>query len=191
MTTNRHKRSDLAAWFAGRLPDAWFTEAPTVRADREEILVIGRLAEPKLHEAPGAAGGTESSGEAETASSDDGARVAAVTRINGFREDTRAERIRIALEAEHLFGRKVSWGAACGSEERRFTTAGVPVMTRLRMDERAVLDTLIDAGVARSRSEALAWCVRLVGRHQADWIDQLRSALDTVERVRDEGPQDA
>ena len=62
-------------------------------------------------------------------------------------------------------------------------------MTRLRMDERAVLDTLIDAGVARSRSEALAWCVRLVGTHQADWIEQLREAMAHVEKVRAEGPQ--
>jgi len=51
-----------------------------------------------------------------------------------------------------------------------------------------VLDTLIDAGVARSRSEALAWCVRLVGQHQADWIAELRDALTTVERVRAGGP---
>ncbi len=56
------------------------------------------------------------------------------------------------------------------------------------MPERAVLDTLLDAGVARSRSEALAWCVRLVGRHEKDWIDQLREAMATVEAVRAEGP---
>jgi len=54
-------------------------------------------------------------------------------------------------------------------------------MTRLRMSERLVLDTLVGAGVARSRSEALAWCVRLVGDHQGDWIQQLRDALVAVE----------
>jgi hypothetical protein len=97
----------------------------------------------------------------------------------------------IADDAETLWGRKVSWGARCGDVEERFTTQSVPVMTRLRMDERAVLDTLIDAGVARSRSEALAWCVRLVGQHQADWIEALRDALATVERVRAEGPEAA
>jgi hypothetical protein len=64
-------------------------------------------------------------------------------------------------------------------------------MTRLRMDERAVLDTLIDAGVARSRSEALAWCVRLVGQHQSDWITDLREAIANVERVRAGGPDAA
>ena len=66
--------------------------------------------------------------------------------------------------------------------------ASVPAMTRLRMPERLVLDTLIDAGIARSRSEALAWCVRLVGRHERDWIAQLREAMEHVERVREAGP---
>jgi hypothetical protein len=82
----------------------------------------------------------------------------------------------------------VSWGARCGEAEEHFTTLGVPVMTRLRLSDRAVLDTLIDAGVARSRSEALAWCVRLVGRHQDEWIKSLREALTAVEKVRSEGP---
>ena len=69
-----------------------------------------------------------------------------------------------------------------------FTTLSVPVMTRLRLPERQVLDTLVDAGVARSRSHALAWCVRLVGDHEGEWIDQLREALVHVEKVRSEGP---
>lgn len=56
------------------------------------------------------------------------------------------------------------------------------------MPERAVLDTLIDSGVARSRSEALAWCARLVGKHQAEWLRDLREALTRVEQVRAEGP---
>ena len=51
-----------------------------------------------------------------------------------------------------------------------------------------MLDTLIDAGVARSRSEAMAWCVRLVGKHQGDWITQLRTAMAQVEQVRANGP---
>jgi len=62
-------------------------------------------------------------------------------------------------------------------------------MTRLRMNERRILDTLVDAGVARSRSEALAWCVRLVRDHEGDWIEQLRAALVQVEAVRSEGPE--
>jgi hypothetical protein len=163
---------DVAAWFAGRLPDGWFVEAPDVRADREEILVVGELATPELGE-----GATEESRQ-----------VAGLARIGAFRDDTRAARMGIADDAELLWGRKVSWGARCCGAEQHFTTQSVPVMTRLRMDERAVLDTLIDAGVARSRSEALAWCVRLVGRNQAEWIGQLREAMSKVQQVRDDGP---
>jgi hypothetical protein len=114
--------------------------------------------------------------------------VALAARIRGFREDTRDQRIHIAREAEHRFERKVSWGARCADREELFTVASVPAMTRLRLGERQVLDTLIDAGIARSRSEALAWCVRLVGRHQGEWIDQLREAMSHVEDVRAKGP---
>ena len=160
---------DIQAWFAGRVADEWFTETPTIRLDREEILVIGRLAPPKVADD----------------ATDDTVDAACGSRIAGFREDTRERRIRIAEEAEHRFARKVSWGATCGDVERIFTAAAVPVMTRLRMDERGVLDTLIDAGVARSRSEALAWCVKLVGEHEADWIAELREAIAEVDKIRD------
>jgi hypothetical protein len=94
----------------------------------------------------------------------------------------------IAQEAESRFGRKVSWGVERDGVTTMFTTQTTPVMTRLRLPERTVLDTLIDAGVARSRSDALAWCVRLVGRHQAEWLTDLREALVGVEQAREEGP---
>jgi hypothetical protein len=184
-------RADVQAWFVGRMPDGWFVEPPAVTVDREEILVVGVLPEPPLP-SPDAGTGDEATaaGGAEGGATTDSnaAEVARRARIKGFREDTRAQRMRIADEAELLWGRKVSWGARCGTVTETFTNQAVPVMSRLRMDERLVLDTLIDAGVARSRSEALAWCVRLVGKHQAEWIDQLRDALDTLGRVRADGP---
>jgi hypothetical protein len=164
--------TELAGWFAGRLPDGWFTAPAEVSVDREEILVVGPLAEPQL--------------AADAA--DDARRAALAARIEGFREDTREARMRIADEAELRFGRKVAWGASCGDARAVFTNLSVPVMTRLRMPERRVLDTLVDAGVARSRSDALAWCVRLVRQHQGEWIEQLRDALVHVEKVRDGGP---
>ena len=167
--------ADLSAWFTGRLPDAWFTDAPEVTVDRDEVLVVGTLAEPE--HAQGADADTR--------------RAAAAGRIEGFREDTREQRMRIADEAEHRFGRKVAWGARCGEHGLVFTHLSVPVMTRLRMGERRVLDTLVDAGVARSRSDALAWCVRLVKEHQGEWVEQLREALVHVERVRADGPSPA
>lgn len=166
---------DIRGWFAGRLPDDWFISEPEIRSDREEIMVIGTLPGPKTDDD----------------ASDETKQAATSARIDRFREDTRDARMQIADEAEHRFGCKVSWGAACGDTTKRFTTLGVPVMTRLRMPEREVLDTLIDAGVARSRSEALAWCVRLVGRHQSEWLADLRDAMTHVEQVRGEGPETA
>ena len=171
--TSTTKAQDVAGWFAGRLPDEWFTEAPEVTTDREEILVVGRLAEPEYPKA-----------------ADDSARATArVARIQRFREETREQRMKIADEAEERTGRKVAWGARCGDERRVFTALAVPVMTRLRMSELQVLDTLVGAGVARSRSDALAWCVRLVRDHEGEWIEQLRGALVAVNEARANGPK--
>jgi hypothetical protein len=165
-------KEKLHGWFTGRLPGDWFTGPADVTLDREEITVVGPLAEPETRE-----GATD----AERSEAVDG-------RIRRFREDTRDHRIQIAREAEHKFGRKVSWGARCGDRSVMFTTLSIPVMTRLRQPQRLVLDTLVDAGVARSRSEALAWCVRLVGEHEDSWLADLREALRHVEQVRSEGP---
>ena len=163
---------DLAAWLAGRLPDGWFTGAPEVTVDREEIVVVGELAAPEVEDGADAA-----------------TRAAAATgRISRFREETREERIEIARQAEHRYGRKVAWGARIGDVEELFTTLSVPVMTRLRQPERLVLDTLVDAGVARSRSDALAWAVALVGEHASSWLEDLRGAMSAVDDLRARGP---
>jgi hypothetical protein len=115
-------------------------------------------------------------------------RLAPDAKVEEFRESSRRARMAIASEAEARFGRTVSWGVERDGTTTLFTTLSTPVMTRLRLRERAVLDTLIDAGVARSRSEALSWCVKLVARHQGEWLDELREALVSVARVRTEGP---
>jgi hypothetical protein len=102
--------------------------------------------------------------------------------------------MRIADEAQDKYGRKVSWGVevkAAGSDDYErilFTHIAVPVMTRLRQPERQVLDTLVDAGVARSRSDALAWSVKLVGEHTEEWLTKLREAMKNVDDLRSEGP---
>lgn len=163
----------IGAWFSGRVPEGWFEGSPTIEIDGDEILVVGALPPPQL---------------AETAGEDE-VRVAEQARISGFREETRGARVRIAEEAQPAFMRTVSWGAECGGSRVHFTTAGVPAMTRLGMRDRRVLDTLIDAGVAGSRSQALAWCVRLVGQHEAEWIDELRGAMAKVQEVRNRGPR--
>jgi hypothetical protein len=162
--------TDAADWFAGRLPQAWFDGDPDVAVDREEITVIGRLPDPDGEETKARASG----------------------RVSRFREETRTERMRIADEAEDRFGRKVSWGVQVGSGDTGqrvlFTHLAIPVMTRLRQPERQVLDTLVDAGVARSRSDALAWSVKLVGEHAEEWLTKLRDAMSEVDELRAQGP---
>jgi hypothetical protein len=163
---------EIRSWFGARLPKDWFVGPIDLSGDSEELLVIGSLPDVEL------AAGT----------SKDARAAARNARIDRFREETRVERVRVAREAERRFRRKVAWGARCGDQEKIFTTISVPVMTRLRMPERSILDTLVAGGVARSRSDALAWCVRLVGMHQADWIKGLRDALVKVDEVRAKGP---
>jgi hypothetical protein len=159
--------TDVSAWLAGRLPEEWFETAPEVTVDRDEITVVGTL--------PGVAEGEE-------------AAAAEAGRIARWREETRGQRMRIADEAEQRFGRKVAWGARCGETRELFTHLAVPVMTRLRQPERLVLDTLVESGVARSRADALAWSVRLVGQHQEEWLTSLRDALTAVREARAAGP---
>jgi flavin-binding protein dodecin len=163
--------AELRHWLGGQLPGDWFAGPPDIRVDREEITIVGTLPDP----APAAASDAERAAEAER-------------RIRRFREETRGQRIEIAKEAEHRFRRKVSWGVTCGEVGEMFTTLSVPVMTRLRQPERQVLDTLVDAGVARSRAHALAWCVRLVGQNTSQWLGDLRAAMERVEQVRAAGP---
>lgn len=164
----------MRAWLLSRLPDHWSAVAPEIDLDGDEVLVMLHPFEAQ------SVGDKTGGGEARAAARE--------ARLQRFREETRDQRIRIAQEAERRFGRRVSWGASIGGDRRLFTTLSIPVMTRLRLQERQVLDTLVEAGVARSRSDALAWCVRLVGRHQADWIQDLREALVKVGELRRRGP---
>jgi hypothetical protein len=165
----------LRGWFTGRLPEGLFSELVEISVDREEITVVGRIPAPEL--------------DAEVSAAE---REAAIEgRIAEFRERTRDARIGVAREAERRYGRKVSWGAECDGVRGMFTTVSAPVMTRLRQPERQVLDTLVEAGVARSRSDALAWCVRLVQRHTEDWLGDLQESLETVRRLRAQGPDRA
>lgn len=178
----------IRGWLRGRLPADWFLEPADVTLDRDEILIIGRIDEPPT--APDSDGPGPDTNGPDTADTDNAERSAAQQgRIRHFREDTRARRIQIARELEHHTGRRVSWGVRCGDTTELFTTASIPVMTRLRQPERRVLDTLVDAGVARSRSDALAWCVRLAGQHNEQWLTELREALTHVEDIRRTGPR--
>jgi hypothetical protein len=162
----------LRGWLTGRLPQDWFTGPVTLDLDRDEITIIGPLAEPDV-----------------AADATDAERAAAARgRAKAFREDTREQRIEIASELQHRTGRTVSWGVQVGEQRELFTTLSAPVMTRLRQADRQVLDTLVDSGVARSRSDALAWCVRLVGTNAETWLADLRTAMEEVAKVREAGP---
>jgi hypothetical protein len=168
MITDDEKEA-VRGWFAGRLPKEWAVEPPRVTIDREEITVV--LTTEDVAE------------DSEVATAE-----ARAGRARAFREDTREARMKIAREAEHRYQRKVSWGLRVGDLEELWTHVAAPVMTRLRQPQRQVLDTLVEAGVARSRSDALAWCVRLVGQHEEDWLAELREAMTAVEDVRRKGP---
>ena len=142
------------------IPGGWFEGPPELTIDDDEILIVGTLAE-------------SGPGEGDPAA---------------FRETTRAARMEIADRVQPATGRSVAWGVTAGESTAVFSSLGIPVMTRLRINEREVLDTLLAAGVAKSRSEALAWCVRFVGQKETAWLLELRSSIEVVSRVRAEGP---
>ncbi|QGG95389.1 hypothetical protein [Actinomarinicola tropica] len=148
--------ADAVEWFTEHVPDGWFEGPLEVIADREELLVVGRLA--------------------------------AGTSPKRFREATRDARVAIARPAEVRYDRAVSWAVRVDDQLVRFSHLSVPVMTRLRVEERHVLDLLIEGGIARSRSEALAWCVRLVGANESAWLDELREAATKLAEIRSRGP---
>jgi Arc/MetJ-type ribon-helix-helix transcriptional regulator len=161
----------VRGWFTGRLPEDWQTEPADISIDRDEIVVTLHL--PDVD--------TASAGDAEQ-------EEARAGRASAFREETREQRMKIAREAQRRYERTVSWGVKIGEHEELYTHLAAPTMTRLRQPQRQVLDTLVEAGVARSRSEALAWCVRLVGQHEDDWLGELRAAMAQVADVRTKGP---
>ncbi|NUS95355.1 MAG: hypothetical protein HOQ36_23560 [Nocardia sp.] len=168
-------------WFAGRLPGEWFTGSPAIEIDRDEIVVVGELPIPRADSAD-----EKAAADSDTRAVPDATKQGAVAR---FRETTRGARMQIADEAQQRYGRSVAWGVSVDGERILFTHLAVPVMTRLRQPERKVLDTLVDAGVARSRADALAWTVKLAGQHAEAWLEELRAAMSKVEDLRSEGPQ--
>ena len=173
MTTTEVRRRSCAGWFSGRLPEDWFRARPRSRST-----------------------GRRSASSAGSPSPTSPRRVRRRTRRRPSPGRSSASARRPASSGSTSPARPStasaarSPGASSAATARRCSPrCRVPVMTRLRQPERRVLDTLVDAGVARSRSEALAWCVRLVGQNADEWLAELRDALLHVERARAAGPQ--
>jgi hypothetical protein len=101
-------RDEIAGWFAGRLPDGWFTGAPSVTINEGQIVVVGRLSEPVLP--------ADASAQLKAGSE--------AGRISRFREGTRPQRIGIAREAQARFELNVTWGATAGGTTETFTPGG-------------------------------------------------------------------
>lgn len=163
------ERDEIRGWLSGRIPADWGATITELQMDPQEVLVTLRLKDVENVE-----------GDLE---------AARLGRIQQFRETTRDARVGISQEAQRKFGRVVSWSAECGEVRQIFTHLALPVMTRLRLPEREVLDALVNAGIARSRAHALAWCVALVRQHQSDWFKELKEAMESVARVRAQGPK--
>ena len=99
--------ASIKGWFAGRLPDGWFT-GQEVTVEDDQIVVLGTLPEDGL---PPTSSAEEKEG-------------AAAGRIARFREETRGERIGIAREAEERFHRFITWGTKLGGVTKRFNPGG-------------------------------------------------------------------
>ena len=135
---------EIKGWVAGRVPADWYEGAPEVTADREEILVIGKLTQTTVE------------------GNEDAQKAAAAGRVKQHREDTREKRMAISNEAARRFERPISWGVKIGDKTFLFTHLSIPVMTRLRQKERQVLDSLVDAAspaaaAKRSRGASGSW----------------------------------
>jgi hypothetical protein len=162
------KTSELQAWLQEHVPAHLLAAPPDIAVyDDEAVIVL-----PLVVAEPGAA------------LSDEERRAAERNLIARRREETRPWRMKLARELQPKLGRSVAWGMRAGGSEALFSTRSAPVMTRLGRAERDVLDTLVAAGVADTRSAALAYAVRAFAAEHADWLDEVRDAIAQVEQVR-------
>lgn len=164
--------ADIQAWFDSHIDKSWGSEGVTIKTDDDEILAIVKV----------------STEDGDLPESKDEKEIAIKRIARRFRKATRQSRMSVADSAQELFERKVSWGVQAGEDTYLFTHVTAPAMTRLRISEREVLDTLVNSGVASSRSEALGWCVKFVRDNESEWLESLRDAFKSVEEVRNAGP---
>lgn len=154
--------ADLEAWLLARLPADLVASAPQLLTYDDELVIMLLVA-----------AGAEGLGEA-----------AAHGRIAELREASRPLRVQLARELQAVLRRPIAWGMRLGEAEELFTTRSTPVMTRLNRNERDVLDTLVAAGVADTRSAALAYVVRAFAIAHGEWLAEVRQAIEQVQQVR-------
>ncbi len=158
--------AELQTQIQERLPEPFAAHAPQIRVYNDEVVIVLQSdTEPEPAE------GTTP-------------RDAELAMIARQRESTRPVRMQLADELQPLLRRSVAWGMRVGSSEMLFTTRSVPVMTRLGRAERELLDTLVAAGVAETRSSALAYIVRAFATEHAEWLADVREAIEQVQQVR-------
>jgi hypothetical protein len=150
---------ELQSWLAQHLPVALAAGPPQVRRYDDELVIILQIVPP----------------------ADLGETHALIARM---REESRSLRMQLAGELERSQKLPIAWGMRAGNTEMIFTSRTVPVMTRLARAERDVLDTLVSAGVAETRSSALAYTVRAFAAEHGEWLADVRQAIAEVERVR-------
>lgn len=164
MPTNQR---ELKEWLLHQLPPAITSCETEVTSDEDEMLVI-------LHLDTSALGETKEN---------ERKRVEQACIVH-YRAETKALRIQLAREIHEQYGYTVTWGMRAGKTIQFFTNNQKPVMTRLSYYERRVLDTLIAANVANTRSAALAYIVRTFAAEHQDWLDDVQEALVHVEQLR-------
>lgn len=156
--------AEIQTWLAEQLPHELTAAPPEVRLYDDELVVTLQVAPPA------ADNGDE--GELEQ------------RLIARLRETSRPLRMQLARDLQHRLHVPVAWGMRCGATETIFTSRTVPVMTRLNRREREVLDTLVAAGVAETRSAALAYTVRAFAEAHGEWLDEVGIVIEQVQQVR-------
>ena len=162
------KREELQRRLQERLPAQLLASAPEISVYDDEVVVLLPIAADSL----------------DSSLPEDEQREAALRLIGRRREETRSLRMQLARDMQEILGRPVAWGMRVGDTTALFTTRSAPVMTRLGRAERDVLDTLVAAGVADTRSSALAYTVRAFAAEHVDWLAEVRAAIEQVEQVR-------
>jgi hypothetical protein len=159
---------EIEAWLTEQLPPDLRAAPPQVAIYDDEIVLVLCPQPPAL---PG--------------DDEDARRIAERMLIARLREESRPLRMRLADALQTRYSRPVSWGMRLGDSEALFTARTAPVMTRLDRREREVLDTLVAAGVAETRSAALAYCVRVFASEHGDWLAELRGVIAQVQEARE------